>query len=91
VGQPVDECDPLFLEVHPAIHVAGEWGRQLDRLPGYVPRAHDTRLREAVDQLLADKSSRLVTVVGGSSTGKTRACWELARYLDEQDPRQPPC
>ena len=48
---------PSSWKVHPAIHVAGEWGRQLDRLPGYVPRAHDTRLREAVDQLLADKDA----------------------------------
>jgi hypothetical protein len=45
-------------------------------------------LREAADRLLDGGASCLVTVVGGSSTGKTRACWELARYLDQQQPGQ---
>jgi hypothetical protein len=36
--------------------------------------------------MLVDGSSRLVTVVGGSSTGKTRSCWELVRYLEQQQP-----
>jgi len=86
LGRPVGECDPLVLEVHPAIQVPGERGERLDRLPGYVPRAHDAQLREALDQMLVDRLSRLVTLVGGSSTGKTRACWELARYLKRQQP-----
>lgn len=51
----------------------------------YVPRRHDAQLREAVE-VLTEESSRLITVVGGSSTGKTRACWELVRYLDQRDP-----
>jgi hypothetical protein len=67
LGRPVDDCDPLRLEVHPAIHVPGE---PMDPLPGYVLRAHDTRLREAVDQILPDGSSQLVTLVGRSSTGE---------------------
>ncbi|HET6480160.1 MAG TPA: AAA family ATPase [Actinoplanes sp.] len=54
--------------------------------PKYVPRVHDTMLRDAADRLLDGGSSRLVTLVGRSSTGKTRACWELARYLDQRQP-----
>jgi len=84
LGRPVGACDPLVLEVHPTIQVPGE--ATADRLPGYVPRAHDTRLRELVDGMLVDGRSRLVTLVGGSSTGKTRAGWELARYLEGQRP-----
>jgi hypothetical protein len=83
LGRPVGDCDPIDLEVHRAIHVPGE---QLDQLPEYVPRAHDTRLREAVDEMLVGGTSRLVTLVGGSSTGKTRACWELVEYLEQHQP-----
>ncbi|MEU4165238.1 hypothetical protein AB0E94_53260, partial [Actinoplanes sp. NPDC026670] len=86
MGRPVGECDPLVLEVHPAIHASGEHDERLDRLPRYVPRAHDVRLRTEVDGLLAGGVSRLVTLVGGSSTGKTRACWELVQYLEQQQP-----
>ncbi|MET8147824.1 hypothetical protein ACIBSW_24710 [Actinoplanes sp. NPDC049668] len=84
LGRPVDACDPLVLEVHPAIQVPGSG--KAEGLPGYVPRAHDVRLRELVAAMIADGRSRLVMLVGGSSTGKTRAGWELARYLEEQQP-----
>ncbi|WP_203787473.1 tetratricopeptide repeat protein [Paractinoplanes rishiriensis] len=77
-GDPIGECDPLALEVHPAVEVAGCDGG----LPPYVLRAHDARLRK---EALAGQS-RLITLVGGSSTGKTRACWELARHLDQGMP-----
>ncbi|MFI1997069.1 hypothetical protein [Actinoplanes sp. NPDC020271] len=87
LGRPVSACDPLVLEVHQAIQVPGT-STTTDVLPGYVPRVHDTLLREAADGLLGGGSSRLVTLVGGSSTGKTRACWELVRYLDQKQPRQ---
>ena len=83
LGHPVGACDPLLLEVHRAIQVP-DTGTSADPLPGYVPRAHDAVLHEVADRLLGGGSSRLVTLVGGSSTGKTRACWELARYLDQR-------
>jgi hypothetical protein len=83
VGRPVVDCDPLLLEVHPAVHVPGAGP---DPLPEYVSRAHDTQLRAAVDELLVGGVSRLVTLVGGSSTGKTRACWELVQYLEQRQP-----
>ncbi len=86
MGRPVGDCDPFVLEVHPAIHGSSEHGERLDPLPRYVPRAHDGRLRTVVHELLASGMSRWVTLVGGSSTGKTRACWELVRYLEQQQP-----
>jgi hypothetical protein len=84
LGRPVGECDPLALEVHPAIQVPGTELAAV--LPAYVLRAHDARLREIADEMLGDGRSRLVTLVGGSSTGKTRAGWELAQYLDGRQP-----
>jgi hypothetical protein len=88
LGRPIGECDPLVLEVHQAIQAiqVPEVGAFLDPLPEYVPRAHDILLREVADQVLGGGFSRLATLVGGSSTGKTRACWELAGYLDQQQP-----
>ena len=88
LGRPVADCDPLALEVHPAIDLAGQersGDRVSDRLPAYMARAHDEQLRKIAAEVIAG-GSRLVTLVGGSSTGKTRACWELAQYLDHQDP-----
>ncbi|MEV6182286.1 hypothetical protein [Streptomyces sp. NPDC052015] len=84
LGLPVGDCDPLLLEVHPAIQLPGTDPAAV--LPAYVPRAHDARLREIVDGMLDDGRSRLVTLVGGSSTGKTRAGWELLQYLERAQP-----
>lgn len=80
LGRLVGNCDPLALEVHPAIQVPGTEPAAV--LPVYVPRVHDGRLHEIVDGMLADKRSRLVTMVGESSAGKTRTGWELVQYLD---------
>lgn len=80
LGRPVGECDPLVLEVHRAIEVTGA-----DRhsLPPYVSRVHDVRLAEVVCTVVAG-ASRLAVLVGGSSTGKTRACWEAVQALPER-------
>ncbi|MEV0455817.1 tetratricopeptide repeat protein [Catellatospora methionotrophica] len=86
LGRPVADCDPLALEVHPAIQVPEM--AAVGQLPGYVPRAHDERLRQVVDRVLEDGRSRLVTLMGGSSTGKTRACWEIVQYVDQQQAGQ---
>src|SRR5437764_953774 len=86
LGRPVGECDPLVLEVHPAVQVPGTEPEEV--LPAYVSRAHDARLRKIVDGMLDGGRSRLVTLVGGSSTGKTRASWELALYLESQRPNR---
>ncbi|WP_409072829.1 tetratricopeptide repeat protein, partial [Micromonospora chalcea] len=55
----------------------------LPKMPPYVSRGHDARLREAV-QSAANGRSEFVVLVGGSSTGKTRACWEAIQVLDER-------
>ncbi|MGW5768645.1 hypothetical protein ACWEVY_05785 [Streptomyces longwoodensis] len=49
-------------------------------LPLYVRRAHDEVLRSVVGQA-AGGASRMVVLVGESSSGKTRACWEAVAEL----------
>lgn len=79
-GRPVQGCDPLELEVHRVITLPGQHA-VLPELPPYLPRAHDARLDELAVGVAAG-TSRMVTLVGGSSTGKTRACWELVQRLE---------
>ncbi|MFD5861494.1 hypothetical protein [Streptomyces chartreusis] len=85
LGRPIGEWDPHALEVHPAGHaLAGDVdGESRQALPGYVARAHDAILAGAV-QDAAGGRSRLVVLVGSSSTGKTRACWEAVQPLAER-------
>ncbi|WYB30977.1 transcriptional regulator [Streptomyces sp. SM1P] len=80
LGVPVKELDPFALEVHPAITVPGQ--KSLPALPLYVERAHDRELNEAVERAGRGESV-MVTLVGESSTGKTRTCWEALRRLPE--------
>ena len=77
--QPLAGLDPIGdLGVHPAVE-AGADG-QLPDLPPYVPRDHDAQLRQVAGEA-AGGASQLVVVVGGSSTGKTRACREMLASL----------
>ena len=71
--------DPFALEVHRPVQPEGA-GPGLPVLPGYVPRDHDRQLAEVV-QAAAEGSSGIAVLVGGSSTGKTRACWEALSLL----------
>ncbi|MFI6645900.1 hypothetical protein [Streptomyces sp. NPDC050504] len=83
-GQPISEWEPHQLEVHPAgpgESAPGEDG--VWALPGYVRRAHDRVLADAVVAATAGRSG-IVVLVGTSSTGKTRACWEAVQPLAEQ-------
>ncbi|MFF0249969.1 tetratricopeptide repeat protein [Streptosporangium sandarakinum] len=74
------EQDALVLEVHQAFTAAQATADPVPVLPPYLPRnGFDDRLRAAV--AAATGGSRLVMVVGGSSTGKTRACWEAIRAV----------
>ncbi|MDJ0342794.1 hypothetical protein QMK19_23100 [Streptomyces sp. H10-C2] len=84
-GRPLSTWDPHDLEVHPAGvaavgNVLGRSGRQL--LSGYVLREHDRVLADAVQEVTGGLS-RMVVLVGSSSTGKTRACWEAVQPLAE--------
>jgi hypothetical protein len=76
----ISECHPLDLEVHHAIHVAAEG----DELPAYVLREHDVHLQHIVDAARGGKS-QVCVLVGESSTGKTRACWEAIQGLAADD------
>ena len=77
-GSPAHEwTDPFALEVHRAID--GEASED-PTLPRYVPRDHDTHLGRVVAGAAGGRSS-IVVLVGGSSTGKTRACWEALQLL----------
>ncbi|MFC4050011.1 tetratricopeptide repeat protein [Actinomadura syzygii] len=73
------EQDALALEVHQAFEAStASMSGQVPVLPVYLPRpGFDDRLRAAVAG--AAHGSRMVVVVGDSSTGKTRACWEAIR------------
>jgi Tfp pilus assembly protein PilF len=76
-----DVKDPFDLEVHPAID-AGAQSAGLSALPRYVEREHDERLREILGQIT--QRSTIAVLVGGSSTGKTRACWEAIQALPKR-------
>ncbi|MFD8079165.1 helix-turn-helix domain-containing protein [Streptomyces sp. NPDC059718] len=84
-GRPIRDWDPHDLEVHPAGIIDGGRiagvGERRD-LPGYVTRDHDQVLATAVENVAAGHS-RMVVLVGSSSTGKTRACWEAVQPLSE--------
>ncbi|MFJ8608115.1 hypothetical protein ACIRH0_13080 [Streptomyces sp. NPDC093675] len=84
LGQPLDTfTDPFALEVHRAIDSsAGAFSEELPPLPEYVERDHDEELRQKVAQAVKGIST-LAVLIGGSSTGKTRACWEAVHTLPE--------
>ncbi|MFE7236382.1 hypothetical protein ACFVAF_38445 [Streptomyces sp. NPDC057596] len=84
VGRPISEfSDNLVLadlEVHPALDTGGAHHR-FGALPAYVPREHDTHLEKVVAAAAVAGRSGITVLVGGSSTGKTRALWEAVRKL----------
>ncbi|RNL71931.1 sel1 repeat family protein [Streptomyces sp. I6] len=83
LGRPVALLtDPFALEVHKAIEAEPTRAVTLTILPAYVPRAHDARLRTTVSEAVGGVS-RVVVLVSGSSTGKTRACWEALELLPD--------
>jgi hypothetical protein len=81
LGRLIHELtNPFELEVHRAIDAPGDRTAPLPTLPVYVQREHDRQLRAVVEQA-ADGRSAAAVLVGGSSTGKTRACWEAVHAL----------
>lgn len=77
-GRPIGQWDPHDLEVHPSGAAAS--ASSVRALSGYVRRAHDQVLADAVGEAM-DVRSRMLVLVGSSSTGKTRACWEAVQPL----------
>jgi len=81
-GQPVALLDdPVDFGVHTAVEI-GTPPAGLPTLPTYVPRDHDGRL-QAVVRKAVDGASAVVVLVGDSSCGKSRACWEAVRSLPD--------
>ena len=81
LNRPIVECDPIILGVHRAIQAVGESddGTREDDLPEFVIRAHDRALRAEIAPAVT--GSKLIVLVGGSSTGKTRSAVEAVREL----------
>ena len=75
--------DPFALEVHRPVQPE-DAPAGLPDLPAYVPREHDMELGRVVRAAAAGRSG-VAVLVGGSSTGKTRACWEALGLLRDQD------
>ena len=75
--------DPFALEVHRPVQPE-DAPVGLPDLPAYVPREHDMELGRVVRAAAAGRSG-VAVLVGGSSTGKTRACWEALGLLRDQD------
>ncbi|MEV0239925.1 hypothetical protein AB0I06_08320 [Streptomyces sp. NPDC050674] len=69
------------LGVHPALDTGGARDR-FGILPDYVPRDHDAHLKTVVDAAKVGRSG-IAVLVGGSSTGKTRALWEAVSGLPD--------
>ena len=84
-GRPLEEVtDPFVLEVHRPVQPE-DAPAGLPVLPPYVPREHDQVLGQVV-RAAADGRSGIAVLVGGSSVGKTRACWEALALLRDRDP-----
>jgi hypothetical protein len=84
-GRSLSEVtDPFALEVHRPVELEDPQNH-LPLLPTYVPRSHDAELSRVV-HVAAEGNSRIAVLVGGSSTGKTRACWEALHLLRDQSP-----
>ncbi|MFF4620170.1 tetratricopeptide repeat protein [Nonomuraea jabiensis] len=81
-GRPIRQVRPLDLEVHPAID-AGAAAVSLGPLPAYIGRTHDVALASMVAEVQRLQDVQICVLVGESSTGKTRACWEAVRDLPE--------
>ncbi len=77
-----DVTDPFALGVHRPVQPGEQYG-QLPVLPAYVPRDHDRKLADLV-QAAASGHSGIAVLVSGSSTGKTRTCWEALQALRDR-------
>jgi hypothetical protein len=82
-GRPLEEVtDPFALEMHRPVQPE-DAPPGLPVMPPYVPREHDQVLGQVV-RAAADGRSGIAVLVGGSSVGKTRACWEVLQILRAQ-------
>ena len=85
-GRPLAEVtDPFSFEVHRPVQPTAP-PSVLPDLPAYVTRNHDMDLAAMV-AAAAEGRSGVAMLVGGSSTGKTRACWEALALLRDRPER----
>ncbi|MFI8234911.1 hypothetical protein ACIGDI_39565 [Streptomyces sp. NPDC085900] len=77
LGRPISDLDPYALEVHHGIAMRG-----IEGLTEYVERDHDVELQQII-HLASEGRSRMVMLVGSSSCGKTRACYEAIQHLPD--------
>ena len=89
-GRPLtEETDPFALEVHRPVEPDAGTSQDLPLLPPYVRRPHDEELAR-VTRIATEGRSGIAVLVGGSSTGKTRACWETLKTIsDTSTPNAP--
>ena len=84
-GWPLaDVHDPFALEVHRPAE-PDVWHPGLPALPVYVHREHDAVLAEVASAAAAGASG-IAVLVGGASTGKTRASWQALELLRRLEP-----
>ena len=81
VGIAVANADPFGLEVHPAIKAEDDTPTG-GPLPPYLRRPFDDQLNTVLDRA-AHGTSGTAILLGGSSTGKTRALWEAVQQLPD--------
>ena len=82
LGRKINEWpDPFALEVHQSIDISGE-NHGLSLLPTYIRRPHDDQLDEVISRA-SSGDNVMAVLVGESSTGKTRACWEAVHKLPD--------
>lgn len=84
IGRLISELtDPFELEVHRSIEASEHaGGSALSDLPAYIRREHDARVAGVAARAVGGHSG-IAMLVGGSSTGKTRACWQAVHALPE--------
>ena len=75
VGQVPQRLVAAWDAIDLGVHRAIDTGDAFPVLPLYLQRAHDNKIRQLLER--ADRPV-MVLLVGGSSTGKTRACFEAA-------------
>lgn len=95
VDRPTSEWTPAELGVHLPLQPEDIPPQEISTTPKsgasvasagqtrYVPRAHDTQLRIAITEAVAIGGPHLVLMIGGSSVGKTRACYQAVTHISE--------
>ena len=89
VARSLEETDPFALEVHRPMEPDVGTSRDLPPPPAVRAAPHDEELAQ-VTRAAAEGRSGIAVLVGGSSTGKTRACWETLQIIkDSSIPNTP--